>query len=65
MNSYLQEVVDLHQLIEARFARGEGSLEAMMEHFVPSFSMVHPRGCNSVCRMWSSFLSGTRAVSRG
>lgn len=40
MNSYLQEVVDLHQLIEARFARGEGSLEAMMEHFVPSFSMV-------------------------
>lgn len=44
MNSYLQEVVDLHQLIEARFARGEGSLEAMMEHFVPSFSMVSPAG---------------------
>ncbi|MFA7894164.1 nuclear transport factor 2 family protein [Pseudomonas putida] len=44
MNSYLQEVVDLHQLIEARFARGEGSVEAMMQHFLPNFSMVSPAG---------------------
>ena len=44
MNSYLQEVVDLHQLIEARFARGEGSVDTMMQRFVPSFSMVSPAG---------------------
>lgn len=44
MNSYLQEVVDLHHLIEARFARGEGSVEAMMQHFTPDFSMVSPGG---------------------
>lgn len=38
MNSYLQEVVDLHHLIEARFAQGEGSVEAIMQH---SIAMAH------------------------
>ena len=44
MNSYLQEVVELHQLIEARFARGEGSVDTMMQRFEPDFSMVSPAG---------------------
>ncbi|WP_426808176.1 DUF4440 domain-containing protein [Pseudomonas sp. WOUb67] len=44
MNPYLQEVVDLHVLIEALFARGEGKVEAMIERFHPEFSMVTPNG---------------------
>ncbi|OUM22651.1 hypothetical protein [Pseudomonas putida] len=44
MNPYLQEVVDLHVLIEALFARGEGAVESMVERFHPEFSMVTPNG---------------------
>jgi len=44
MNPYLQEVIDLHELIEALFARGEGQVEAMVERFTQDFSMVTPTG---------------------
>lgn len=44
MNPYLQEVIDLHVLIEALFARGEGQVETMVERFHPDFSMVTPSG---------------------
>jgi len=44
MNLYLQEVVDLHVLIEAIFATGEGQVESMVERFHPDFSMVTPTG---------------------
>lgn len=44
MNPYLQEVVDLHVLIEALFAKGQGKVESMIERFHPEFSMVTPNG---------------------
>ncbi|MGF6394618.1 DUF4440 domain-containing protein [Pseudomonas plecoglossicida] len=44
MNHYLQEVIDLHVLIEALFARGEGRVEAMIERFTQDFSMITPGG---------------------
>ncbi|PVZ12654.1 MULTISPECIES: nuclear transport factor 2 family protein [unclassified Pseudomonas] len=44
MSQYLAEVIDLHILIEALFARGEGSSAALMEHFDPSFTMVTTAG---------------------
>ncbi|MFJ2982898.1 MULTISPECIES: DUF4440 domain-containing protein [unclassified Pseudomonas] len=44
MNPYLEEVVELHVLIEALFARGEGTVAAMVERFHPDFSMVTPTG---------------------
>nr|WP_314482752.1 DUF4440 domain-containing protein [uncultured Pseudomonas sp.] len=44
MDKYLQEVIDLHALIEAWFARGEGAVEAMVERFQPEFTMVAPSG---------------------
>jgi len=44
MNSYMQEVIDLHILIEASFAKGEGQIEAMLERFHPDFSMITPTG---------------------
>ena len=44
MNRYLKEVIDLHVLIEALFARGEGSVAAMVERFHADFAMVTPAG---------------------
>lgn len=44
MSQYIAEVIDLHILIEALFARGEGSSVALMEHFDPSFTMVTTAG---------------------
>ena len=44
MNRYLKEVIDLHVLIEVLFARGEGSVAAMVERFHADFSMVTPAG---------------------
>lgn len=44
MNPYFQEVIDLHVLIEALFARGEGQVEAMIERFTADFSMITPTG---------------------
>ena len=39
MNRYLKEVIDLHVLIEVLFARGEGSVAAMVERFHADFSI--------------------------
>lgn len=44
MNSYMQEVIDLHILIEATFAKGEDQIEAMLKRFHPDFSMITPTG---------------------
>ncbi|MDP9524082.1 DUF4440 domain-containing protein [Pseudomonas putida] len=44
MNRYLKEVIDLHLLIEALFARGEGSVAAMVDRFHADFAMVTPAG---------------------
>ncbi|NIF28521.1 hypothetical protein F3J44_19315 [Pantoea sp. Tr-811] len=44
MNPYFQEVIDLHLLIEALFARGEGQVGAMIERFTADFTMVTPTG---------------------
>lgn len=44
MNPYLQEVIDLHVLIEALFAKGEGQVEAMTGRFTEDFSMITPSG---------------------
>lgn len=44
MNPYFQEVIDLHELIEALFCRGEAQVQAMVERFHPEFSMVSPSG---------------------
>jgi hypothetical protein len=44
VSQYITEVIDLHILIEALFARGEGSSAALMEHFDPSFTMVTTGG---------------------
>lgn len=44
MNPYLKEVIDLHVLIEALFARGEPRIESMLARFHPDFSMVTPTG---------------------
>ncbi|MHA6195356.1 DUF4440 domain-containing protein [Pseudomonas wadenswilerensis] len=44
MNGYMQEVIDLHILIEATFAKAEGRIETMLERFHPDFSMIAPTG---------------------
>ncbi|MDR6714905.1 hypothetical protein J2W83_004542 [Pseudomonas hunanensis] len=44
MNPYLQEVIDLHVMIEALFAKGDAQVEAMLERFHPDFSMITPTG---------------------
>jgi len=44
MNPYLQEVIDLHEQIEALFSAGEAQVEAMVERFHPDFSMITPSG---------------------
>jgi len=44
VNPYLKEVIDLHVLIEALFARGEPRIESMLARFHPDFSMVTPTG---------------------
>lgn len=44
MNGYMQEVIDLHILIEATFAKGERRTEAMLQRFHPDFSMITPAG---------------------
>ncbi|POG10050.1 hypothetical protein BGP84_10045 [Pseudomonas putida] len=63
MNPYLQEVIDLHVLIEALFARGEGQVEAMIERFTPDFSMITPTGLQ-VCLQDVSALFAKRAGSQ-
>ncbi|MFJ4443503.1 DUF4440 domain-containing protein [Pseudomonas sp. NPDC089422] len=63
MNPYLQEVIDLHVLIEALFARGEGQVEAMIERFTPDFSMITPTGVQ-VCLQDVATLFATRAGSQ-
>ncbi|MFZ5937305.1 hypothetical protein ACOKS3_21065 [Pseudomonas sp. HS6-2] len=63
MNPYLQEVIDLHVLIEALFARGEGQVEAMIERFTPDFSMITPTGLQ-VCLQDVSTLFAKRAGSQ-
>lgn len=60
MNPYLQEVIDLHELIEALFARGEGQVEAMIERFTPDFSMITPTGLQ-VCLQDVASLFAKRA----
>ncbi|HEN8798111.1 DUF4440 domain-containing protein [Pseudomonas sp. CM27] len=44
MNPYLEEVIALHDMIEALFARGEGSVAGMLKRFHPDFAMVTPAG---------------------
>ncbi|RMW09874.1 hypothetical protein ALP03_00052 [Pseudomonas amygdali pv. tabaci] len=44
MSQYITEVIDLHILIEALFARAEGSSAALMQHFDSSFTMVTTTG---------------------
>jgi len=44
MNPYLQEVIDLHEQIEALLRAGEAQVEAMVERFHPDFSMITPSG---------------------
>ncbi|MEE1924704.1 DUF4440 domain-containing protein [Pseudomonas sp. 148P] len=44
MNGYMQEVIDLHILIEATFSKGESQIETMLERFHPDFSMITPTG---------------------
>ncbi|WP_176509234.1 MULTISPECIES: DUF4440 domain-containing protein [Pseudomonas] len=63
MNPYLQEVIDLHVLIEALFARGEGQVEAMVERFTAEFSMITPTGLQ-VCLQDVANLFATRAGSQ-
>ncbi|HAC69563.1 MAG TPA: hypothetical protein DCP19_17440 [Pseudomonas sp.] len=44
MTRYLDEVVDLHLLIEAFFSRGEGDVASLIERFHPDFSMITTTG---------------------
>ena len=44
MDRYLKEVIDLHVLIEAQFARAQGTVAAMVERFHRDFTMVTPGG---------------------
>jgi len=60
MNPYLKEVIDLHVLIEALFARREGQVEAMIERFTQDFSMITPTGFQ-VCLQDVATLFATRA----
>ncbi|WEK28578.1 MAG: DUF4440 domain-containing protein [Candidatus Pseudomonas phytovorans] len=65
MNRYLKEVIDLHELIEALFANGEGAVAAMVERFHSDFTMVTPGGAQVGLREISSLFTQRAGAQPG